>query len=149
MHIREYKASDKEVCLQIVKSNIPEYFSEEDYAKATKWFESIDFPNFYIIYNDNHVIGFGGFSFENNQAKLLFGLIHKQYHKQGYGKILSEFRINKIWEINPEITIYLETTEKTFGFFERLGFKTVKIIPGHYYGNFDMYEMILDPKINK
>ena len=37
----------------------------------------------------------------------------------------------------------LKTTEKTYKFFEKFGFKTTSITPKFYYGIFDKHEMVL------
>ena len=144
MEIRVFSESDKSDCLDVVKSNIPDYFSRQDLIDFKKWFNNQDCKNLYVLTIKDEIIGMGGFYFQNNQARLIYGLIHKNYHKQNYGRLLIEHRIKKIKEINSSIEICLETTEKTCKFFEKFGFKTINIIPKFYYGIFDKYEMILN-----
>ena len=146
MKIRNYIEQDKSDCLAIVRTNVPGYFSEADYKDFKEWFENQDCQNLYVIIDDDMTIGIGGFYFQNGQTKLIYGLIHSDYYGKGYGRCLTEYRIKKIKEIDSTIPIGLETTEKTYRFFEKFGFKTVDIVPKYYYGKFDKYEMILEPE---
>ena len=143
MELRDFSEADKSECLDVAKSNIPYYFSEDDFIEFEKWFNNQDCKNLYVLIIENKVIGIGGFYYQNNQARLIYGLIHKNYHKQNYGSLLIEHRIKKIKEINSSIDISLETTEKTYKFFEKFGFKTTSITPKFYYGIFDKHEMVL------
>jgi len=142
--LRAFSETDRSKCIDIAKSNIPYYFSKEDFIEFNSWIDNHNCKNLYVLMIENKVIGIGGFYFQNNQARLIYGLIHNNYHKQKYGSLLIEHRIKKIKEINSSIEISLEITEKTYKFFEKFGFKTASITPKFYYGVFDKYEMILN-----
>jgi len=144
MELREYYKEDKKDCLDIAISNVPAYLSEKDFTEFKEWFEKQDCSNLYVLIDNSKLIGIGGFYFQEGQARLIYGLIHKDYHRKGYGEYLTEYRIKKIKAINPMVPIGLETTEKTYMFFEKFGFRTVEVIPKHYHGKFDKYEMILE-----
>ena len=149
MTIEKYKLTDKNDCIEVFKSNIPDFFSPQELTDFKNWLYKNDCPDFYVLKKNRQTIGFGGFYFENGQARLVYGIIDRQHQKMGHGKFLTDYRIKKIREKNTQIPIGLETTQLTDKYFEKFGFKTVEIIPNHYYDKFDKYEMMIQPDRDK
>lgn len=147
--VEKYNPTDKNDCNEIFKSNIPDFFSQLELTGFKNWLDKNDCPDFYILKNYGQIIGFGGFYFENGQARLVYGIIDREHQNIGHGKFLTDYRINKIREKDRGIPIGLETTQLTNKFFEKFGFKTIEILPNYYYDRFDKYEMILQSDIDK
>jgi N-acetylglutamate synthase-like GNAT family acetyltransferase len=69
--------------------------------------------------------------------------VHRDLHKQGFGKRLLEYRIEQAKLIFPGIIIALGTTQHSSLFFEKYGFKTVHYEKDHWAKGLDLYQMEL------
>jgi predicted GNAT family N-acyltransferase len=72
---------------------------------------------------------------------MVWGMVGKIHHKKGYGKQLFEFRVKAIKERFPDHKIILDTSQHTYGFFAKLGYKVTKITPNAYGEGLDKYDM--------
>ncbi len=80
---------------------------------------------FYVIAEDDVVIGCGGFELTGRgQVDLTWGMVHQNFHGRGYGKALLEFRLHRIVQLFGKVVIRVETSQHTKGFFEKYGFET-------------------------
>jgi ribosomal protein S18 acetylase RimI-like enzyme len=70
-------------------------------------------------------------------------MVHNQYHSTGLGKRLLLERLNRITQHLEVTFIRLDTSQYTFGFFEKLGFVTQKITLSGYWPGLDRYDMKL------
>ena len=148
MHIRLYALKDKAHCVDIFKSNCPEYLDPREFAQFESFLDSDVLENYFVIEDHGEIVGCGGFDIyqKKNEGRLTWGLVHKNYHKKGYGKALFEFRfreIRKALQKKKNIHISLETSQKTYRFFEKLGFKVIDIAKDFYGKELDKYTMEL------
>lgn len=139
----KYTNTDFGDCLEVIKSNVPRYFTSNEYQDFERWLGKMDCPNFYLLKLDGQVIGFGGFYKEESVAKLAWGVIHANYHGKGYGKAMLEYRLETIRQKYGNIDIRLDTTQLTCEYFEKFGFKSTRVIPKYYDQTFDKHEMVL------
>jgi ribosomal protein S18 acetylase RimI-like enzyme len=97
-----------------------------------------------VLVLGNEIIGCGGFGDKDNLGIISFawGLIHNHFHKQGFGKILLKYRLEKINELYPFKTVLLDTTQHSFAFFEKNGFVITKITNDYYTKGMHRYDMI-------
>ena len=130
--------------MKLFKSNVPVFFhtSEQllfqDYLLKEK-------INYYLLFNSNNkLVASGGYEVEEkpNTIVLTWGMVDSSYHKNGYGRSLTEFRLNSIYNNFPKSDIILNTTQKTFQFYEKFGFKLVSIKKDYYGVGLDRYDMI-------
>ena len=149
--IRAYIKSDKQSCLEAFKSNVPDYFTEEEIVYFENFLSRIerdDYKTYYyvLIYNDK-VFGCGGFGEKDtnkNIISLAWGLIHKAYHKKGFGKKLLLYRIEQIKKLKLKFPLIIDTTQYSYGFFEKYGFSTLLITPNFYTIGMHRYDMKLE-----
>ena len=152
--IKPYLPEYKERLIDIFKSNMPLYFAEEELPLFRRFLEEdvlemSDRP-YSVIWKEEVIVGCGGIGI-NEPTKytpephiiLCWGMIHRQYHKQGLGKALLEFRIKQSRHLYPGIKIALGTTQHSFPFFEKYGFKTVCYEKDHWAKGLDLYQMEL------
>lgn len=69
-------------------------------------------------------------------------MIHRDYHKQGLGQKITEYRLRLMHNKYPHLDHRVETSQHTVGFYESMGFKTEHIIPDGFAKGLDKYEMI-------
>src|SRR5688572_30026991 len=117
MYIREYNDKDRSACLDLFKSNMPLYFAEHELTDYEQWLDGrearkLAYDNsqaemYYVLENDGEICACGGFYVSKNQreARMCWGMVGNASHKNGYGTILLEYRIQRIRELFPEVHI--------------------------------------------
>lgn len=153
MLIRPYTHTDAVGCREIFISNMPKYFAEEEMEKLDNWLKALDTNTppyssaeaiyFYILELKHEIIGAAGFYLVKgeNKAQLNWGMVHADYHNKGYGKLLFDYRVNKIKEIAPGRQVTLWTSQHTYSFFEKFGMKVESVTPNGFGYGFDKYVM--------
>ena len=156
MHIRTYEANYREACLAIFASNTPPDFDVSEYPFLDNWltkkgqcelcYESNAAETFFVLEIENKVLACGGYYIPKNEkrANMVWGMVHQAAHLKGVGKHLLLFRVHEIRRQYPLHSISLDTSQHTFGFFERLGFKTIKQTENAYGEGLHRYDMILE-----
>lgn len=150
--IKLYQPEHKPTLLEIFKSNMPLYFAEHELDMFATFLErdaSIRGP-YNIIFNDDAIVACGGIALNQptkytNEPHVImtWGMVDNKHHKEGYGKALLKLRIEQAKETYPGIRIALGTTQHTFQFFEKYGFKTVFYEKDHWGEDLDLYQMEL------
>ncbi len=151
--IKPYLPEHKAVLISIFKSNMPPYFAEEELplfdAFLDRDINNLNRP-YCVVFKGNAIVGCGGIG-TNEPAKytnephiiMCWGMVHQKYHKQGLGKALLEFRIEQSKKLFPGTKIALGTTQHSFPFFEKYGFKIVHYEKDHWAKGLDLYQMEL------
>ena len=153
--IRKYEATDKDSCMQIFKTNVPTYFTLEEVNEFERFLtklsdpEATDNPPYYVMELENKLIGCGGFGDKKgidgtDAITFVWGMIDRSYHKKGFGEQLLQFRLEEINAQFPNKQVILDTTQFSYTFFEKYGFKTVKITENSYGEGMHRYDMILE-----
>lgn len=152
--IRTYVPRDRTSCLEIFKSNCPQYFDLSELNDFKIWLTGQDhqktayrntkIENYYVIQKEEELIGCGGFyvASDTPSASMAWGMIHHDFHKQGLGQLLFQFRIDEIKKAYPKNDILLNTSQHTFRFFERFGFEVTKITADGFATGMDKYAML-------
>jgi N-acetylglutamate synthase-like GNAT family acetyltransferase len=150
VQIKKYLNTDRLSCINAFKSNVPTYFTNEEIQYFEAFLTRIESVNnktqFYVINYNNKTIGCGGFGDKDNNGiiSLAWGLIHKDFHKMGYGEKLLNYRIEQIKLLKPKFPVIIDTTQYSYGFFEKHGFKVTKITNDYYEIGMHRYDMILE-----
>ncbi len=150
--IRPYEVGDKQQCLDAFKSNVPMYFTKEEVVDYDKFLDNYIInqnqsnyrTNYYVLLVDKQIVACGGFGdrYLDGKLTLTWGLVHIDFHKKGLGKELLLFRLNLIKEQFPEASVSIDTIQHSAGFFEKYGFKTIKITNDFYAIGLHRYDMI-------
>ena len=139
-----YKNKYFDKCLLIFKTNIPVFFDpqEEELFRHYLLQESI---NYYILFNKkNRLVAAGGYGYNKTtkSVDLTWGLVNFKLHNKGFGTALMNYRLNQINREFQNIRITLNTSQKTFEFYEKFGFQTQKITKNYYGIGLDRYDML-------
>jgi ribosomal-protein-alanine N-acetyltransferase len=159
MLIREYKAGDKEKCIEVFQSNYPKFFDKAELDMFKTWlvhqasekpiyisptYKTSEKDAYYIIENDEgNLVGCAGFYIvkDLNEARLAWGMIHADFHKKGFGTALYHYRIKAIKKDWPDHVITLGTSQHTYPFYEKMGMKVTASIKSGYGADLDRYDM--------
>lgn len=98
--IRKYQQSDKNIVMNLLRLNIPEYFApEEEYDLANY----LDYERelYYVLLFNDKLVGCGGINFDWNKTvgKISWDIIHLEYQGKSLGAKLLKFRIEKLSSI--------------------------------------------------
>jgi len=150
--IKLYSPETKNKLLEIFRSNMPLYFAEEEVALFDAFLDrdaSVRGP-YSLVYKNDKIVGCGGIAlnqptkFTNEPHVIMtWGMVDNKHHKEGFGKILLLHRIQQAKDMYPGIKIALGTTQHTYQFFEKYGFKTVAFEKDHWAKGLDLYQMEL------
>jgi N-acetylglutamate synthase-like GNAT family acetyltransferase len=155
VNIRAYTTQDRQDCLAIFESNCPKYFDADEILGLENWLNGQDSGQityqtsasdyFYVLEENLKIIACGGFYIVKDKpnANMVWGMVNQSHHKNGYGSLLFQHRINQIKMLHPNFNIMLDTSQHTYAFFEKFGFKTHKISKDAYGPGLDRYDMIL------
>jgi predicted GNAT family N-acyltransferase len=151
--IRKYNPQDRIRCLEIFTSNYPEFFDHTEIKGFEHWLNGLDnnrivYPNsegdhYFVLELDNTIVACGGYYVEKEKPRITmaWGMVNNLVHKQGFGKQLFQFRIEEIQRTLPNHSIIIDTSQHTFKFFQKFGFKVDKITKDGYGAGLDKYDM--------
>jgi N-acetylglutamate synthase-like GNAT family acetyltransferase len=146
-NIRLYHKNDKQQCLDTFKSNVPDFFSENEIADFEAFLDRLETgipkTQFFVIEDENRIVGCGGFGDKDNKniISLAWGHIHKNEHKKGLGQQLLTYRLALIKQLFPQLTLTIDTTQFSYGFYEKNGFRLLKITENYYTEGMYRYDM--------
>ncbi|MFN4147071.1 MAG: GNAT family N-acetyltransferase [Runella sp.] len=144
-NIRPYELSDRRTLEHIFMLNSPKYFAPEEVGDFLEYLDM--FGDDYVVVEANgRVVGGGGYwirSFDK-VGGLTWAILHPDFQGTGLGKELALYRINKIKEIGTAQRIQVETSQHSFGFYEKLGFKLVDIQHDYWSDGIDLYSAVLE-----
>src|SRR5690606_15287577 len=101
---------------------------------------------YFVVELDGKIIACGGYCMnpEKTQARLTWGLVIDELHEQGIGKMFVEYRIEAIRDQFQGCEIALDTTQHTYPFFEKVGFKVAQVTDNFYTEGLHRYDMVLE-----
>jgi N-acetylglutamate synthase-like GNAT family acetyltransferase len=145
MRIRPYESADRDACLSIFRSNVPEYvaaFEEEQYRR---FLDNAPGTYFVLVREDGRVAAAGGYAIgADDVCTLCWGLVHRQWHRQGLGRQLLTARLDAIEQAGIARAVRLSTSQHTRGFFERFGFVATETVTNGIAPGIDRVDMRLE-----
>lgn len=135
MTYRPWLPADRDRCLAIFDGNLPQYFTPADRVPFVEFLERP--VGFYGVLTDpdGQLIGCGGLAPDRTgrAAVLTWGMVDAAHHRRGWGRRLALARLRRVLSLPAVEVVRVNTSSETFGFYERLGFRTVEFAP-HGYG---------------
>lgn len=142
---RKYDASDLPGLREIFFSNVPPYFDHSEWLPfenflvndiGTRW-------QYEVMLVDGRLVGVGGIGMKNDGTlNLAWGMVGRQWHRQGLGVRLLERRLQMAEELFPGIPLSVTTSQHTSGFFEKYGFITTETQPEFWGPGLHLHRMI-------
>ncbi|WP_026452450.1 GNAT family N-acetyltransferase [Aequorivita capsosiphonis] len=142
--IREYKTTDKEELLDLIRLNIPEFFAPEEEADFKDYLETKRELYYVLLFNEK-IVGCGGVNFEDNKTTgiISWDVFHPEYEGRSLGTQLIEHRIGILNSIGSIQKIIVRTSQVAYRFYEKQGFGLLEIKKDFWAKGFDMYYMEL------
>ena len=125
MDIRPYQPSDRDACLAVFDSNVPAFFRLDERPDFEAFLGALN-CTYLVMEHEARIVGCGGFyrTEELSLARLCYGMIHRDLHRQGLGRFLLLFRLREIGKWPGVERVGLSTTLLTAPFFASQGFKS-------------------------
>lgn len=140
IEIREYFESDKNEVLSLLRENTPRYFAKEEELEFIEYLENRR-ELYYVVQLENKIVGCGGINFDKNIGKISWDMISPSVQGLGLGSALLKHRIQKIKENKLIDEIIVRTSQHTFQFYEKQGFKLTEKVKDYWAVGFDLYKM--------
>jgi N-acetylglutamate synthase-like GNAT family acetyltransferase len=128
--IREFHEDDLEACLDIHRSNEPDYLEPggihgfvEFLARGTSYY--------LVIEHEGKIIACGGLELagDSGHATLLHGMVHRKHHGQGFGTTLLAARLSLLEHEDDLVPVWVHAGLTSVPFYGRFGFSLHSITP--------------------
>lgn len=143
VRIRDYEAADRDACLAVFESNVPEFFTPSERAEFETFLSEPPGP--YLVLEDEagRVVACGGYAVEPGRATadLCWGMVLRDRQGSELGRRLTQARLERIRKDESARQVALRTSQRTRGFYERLGFVTERVVPNGFAPGLDRCEM--------
>ena len=128
MDVRAYELTDREACIAVFDSNLPDFFQPHERGRFEIFLGAPTCP-YFVMELEGKIVGCGGYSLSDQEAvaRLVWGMVQREWHKQGLGRFLLMFRLREITKSGGVETVSLDTSQHSAPFFERQGFKVMSV----------------------
>jgi GNAT superfamily N-acetyltransferase len=140
--IREYKTTDKNSVLAVLKLNVPDFFAKSEIEDFEYYLEH-KIEKYYVIAIEQQIIGAGGINFEDKgkTAKISWDFIDPKFQGKGVGQLLLKYRIDLLKPMDNITTILVRTSQMAYKFYKKNGFILKGIEKDYWAKGFDLYSM--------
>lgn len=145
LDVREYRPTDLDGCVEVLESNVPEFFRDHERSEYREFLA--DLPGPYLVVSDgrDRIVACGGYAASTRAVvDLCWGMVRRDLHGQGLGRMLTKARLDRALADPSVESVALSTSQLTTGFYERLGFRIVEVRPDGYGPGLDRCDMRLD-----
>ena len=144
---RVYETRDRDACIDVCRGNVPKFIAEEEVVLFSRFIdEQVPSSCRYVVGRvDGAVVACGGLARDGERqvATMCWGLVQRSWHGRGLGSALLVERM--AWLSREELQagwkFELQTSQHTYRFFEKFGFRVGGITPNGFGGGLDKYEM--------
>lgn len=142
MTIRRYAEADRENVIYLLRLNTPAYFSPTEEEDLIDYLDH-HAAHYYVMDSGSGLVGCGGINFVGDPpvVRISWDIFHPDYQGKGLGRMLTEFRIEKIKEYPNIQIIVVRTSQLAYKFYEKLGFELQEIVKNYWADGFDLYLM--------
>jgi N-acetylglutamate synthase-like GNAT family acetyltransferase len=126
--VRPYLPADRDACLAVLDSNTPDFFLSQERRHFEEFLEHLN-CSYFVMEQESAIVGCGGYVITEDMsvARLVWGMVHRDWLRQGLGRFLLLFRLREVTKAGGVQTIRLETSQHSAPFFESQGFKVVRV----------------------
>lgn len=144
MQLRPYRPEDRTACLAVFDSNVPSSFLERERPDFARHLDHMPGP-FLVVESGGRIVACGGYaeSTDRTALDLCWGMVARSHHHRGLGTLLLEARLRDARRHYPDRDVRMNTSQHTVGFFERHGFRTVRVTKDGYARGVDRYDLVL------
>ena len=145
---RPYRPADEGATLQLFRSNIDPYFLPAEAAELRDFLTQT--PSYFVAEGvpgsavAGQLLAAGGYALNEQYAVLTWGMVARSWHGRGLGRTFTQFRLAACQQAYPGVSIELNTSQHTAGFYEKLGFRILGVQPDGWGPGLHNVHMLLD-----
>ena len=150
VRLRAYRAEDREACLRVLDSNVPEYFLASDRDLFAGFLDDkvqAEGLRYFVVEDDGGaVVACGGVRLQGaTDARMCWGMVRRDLHRRGIGRVLLAARLVEGAKMGAK-TSSLETIPSVADFYVKAGYALVATTKDHYAPGWDRvdYAITLD-----
>jgi RimJ/RimL family protein N-acetyltransferase len=142
---RPYTPADRDACLAIFDINCPTFVAPSERTQFEGYLAAPRGRYGVLLDDDGEVLGCGGIVLERGgrDAHLVWGLIRADRHHTGLGRTMTLERLRWIAETPGVERALMDTSQKSTGFYEKLGFRVIRVVKDGYAEGLDRCELEL------
>jgi len=122
MDVRPYTIADRDSCLAVFDSQSPDGW---DRAELDRFLTGPPGP-YFVLEHGTAVVGCGGYNIDGSTARLAWGMIHRDFERQGLGRYLLMYRLRQIGNHGAVQVVSVVAPMPAVGFFEKQGFRQLE-----------------------
>lgn len=145
MEIRPYTENDKDSVIDLFRANTPDFFDLSEEKDLRDYLET-EVADYFVVEENDELIGAGGINYflQERTARISWDIVKPNSQGKGIGKKLTEHRINYLKNNNKVDLIVVRTSQHVFKFYEKMGFRLIKVEKDFWAKGFDLYLMELN-----
>jgi N-acetylglutamate synthase-like GNAT family acetyltransferase len=143
--IRPYRPEDREGCLRVLDSNVPEYFLASDREEVGAFLDRLEDQgvHYLVVEEEGAIVACGGVAVSaTKDARMCWGMVRRDVHRRGLGRMLLAARLIEGAKMGA-VTSSLATIPAVEGFFAKLGFELVGSEKDHYAPGWDRRDNVI------
>ena len=139
--ITRYHSTDLEKVVELFRENVPDFFDSSEETHLRSYL--VSFPENYFLLQDGTLIACGGFTIDRNKgvARISWDFVSSKLQRRGYGSMLLKHRIERISEVPDISTIEVLTSQFSFRYYQKHGFKVLFSVKDHWAEGYDLIAM--------
>lgn len=140
--IRSYQPGDKERLLSIFQLNTPQYFDPKETVDFENYLEQ-NGSTYLTIVQDNEIVGGTGYYVkeEDKSGRITWIFFDPSYSRMGLGRSAVNYCLHLLSQDERVEKFVVTTSQLAYKFFEKFGYRTVKIEKDYWGKGLDLYEM--------
>ena len=142
--LEPYSSNHRPACVAVFESNLPEFVTKRERGSFSGFVDEGTCPYFVVETKDDGVVACGGYHVSPGEARLCWGLVHRDHHGRGIGRFLLMSRLVRIYDECGDTVVRMDTSQLTCAFFERFGFRVVDRIEHGYCTRLHKLEMEME-----
>ncbi|MDZ7639451.1 MAG: GNAT family N-acetyltransferase [Bryobacterales bacterium] len=142
MDFLRYTTEHATGCLAIFDAHSPDAFHPSERPVFEGFLAAPHHP-YWVMLHEGAIVGCGGFLREEGspRARLHWGMVHRDFQRQGLGRFLMLFRLREIGKLPDVEWVELGTTPLAAPFFEKQGFRPSSFAKDGWGPGMDRVEM--------
>lgn len=143
--IRRFNSEDTPRLLELLRLNTPKYFSEDEKEDFIYYLEN-EIEHYLVLLVNDEILGCGGFNLSEDKqtGKISWDIFHPESQGKGLGKALTNYRIERMKEIESIKKISVRTSQLVYPFYAKFGLELKEVVKDYWAKGFDMYRLEAD-----
>lgn len=143
--IRAYRAEDKADLIDLLKTNIPDFFAASE-VKDLEYYLDNELEEYFVYEVKGRLVGAGGINYDEEGlvGKVSWDFIHSAYHGQGIGSQLLAYRLQLLFSNEAIKKVIVRTSQFVYAYYAKFGFESLRKEHDYWAKGYHLYYMELD-----